>query len=214
MARASKGWAVGAGTVCIVASGLVWLLVLKGTKLADAITTIGILLTAVATGWAAYQSRLSAQASQASARDARLALALHVRPTPWLILLHELGDVDRDWTWYVRQTNGYCQNATLHWIVDGQRRETAIGSISAAQPVVHRSALLDHSISATAVPEHISGVVLEWEDTSGRMRWRCRWEFQNFTGVGGEVEAHGAIVAGFQNSEFPAMEPGEIEPVW
>lgn len=109
----------------LAAVGLTWALTVVSEAWRNAVIAAAGAIAASATTWAAYEARRAAMASASSARDARLALALHNRPWPHINLVRENGVEGAPWKWYVSMSSqSAAVQLRLTWTLDGQSKFT------------------------------------------------------------------------------------------
>ncbi len=162
--------------VVIVVVGLTWALAIVSEAWRNAVIATAGVIAASATAWAAYEARRAAMASASSARDARLALALHNRPWPHVHLVHENGVEGVPWKWYITMSS---QSAAallrLTWTLDGQGKFATHERLTRGE-IWEQETFLPAIIAASNAAQHLASVTLEWEDDDKLMRWRSAVE--------------------------------------
>jgi hypothetical protein len=169
-------WLIGGGSV--VAGGLLlWLLVWRGATLQAAVATVAAVIAACATVASSWLARKAAEASAATARDARLALGMHNPPIVHGNIVRDGGIDGARWTWVLlAQFGPDAARVELTWLADGraQKEERALlrGDEIWVTPV-H----VEDWVQAKDIERHVSGAALSWEDGAGRLRWRSTISF-------------------------------------
>lgn len=176
------------------------------------LTSVGALMAALATAWAAYEAHSAAMTSAASSRDARMALALHDRSWPHVHLWPEQGQGGQPWTWYVTLGSGAAaSDLQLIWTVDGQIRQ-------ARRPDLHDGETWDApsyvpmDVGAVDLRRRVGSVEIQWQDKNGLMRWRSSIEIAE--GVSRGCPAPYAVQLGTEEVEIPHVNNGTPIAVW
>jgi hypothetical protein len=121
--RSRSSLAITVLLLALVAAGLTWALSIVSEAWRNAVIAAAGVIAASATAWAAYEACRAAIASASSARDARLALALHNRPWPHINLVRENGIEGATWKWYVYMSSqSTAVRLRLMWTLDGQNK--------------------------------------------------------------------------------------------
>lgn len=208
----SKGWWVG-GALAVAL--LVWFLVWKGSKVQDALTAAATICATVVAVAAAGRSVRSANSSREAERHARLALAMHNRPTVNISLMREKGSDAGEWTFYLTNPSGTgISNIQMTWTADGLRRERDIPTLSYGH-LVDQIAFVPATLSAGELFRHIGSVRLEWEDRDGLVRWARTYQLKDEPPSGpGRFDPDGIDVSDWGLVVQPILWPGPMDPVW
>lgn len=170
--------------LALVVVGLTWALEVVSDSWRNAVIASAGVIAASATAWAAHEARRAAIASASSARDARLALALHNRPWPHVNLVRKDGTEGAPWQWYVYMSGqSSAVRLRLTWTLDGQGKFATWERLAVGE-MWEQASFLPATVAASEAAQHLGSVSLAWEDEEGLMRWRSAVEVTDFSSEG------------------------------
>lgn len=196
----------------LVAVGLTWALAVVSDAWRNAVIAAAGVIAASATAWAAYEARRAAIASASSARDARLALALHNRPWPHINLVRENGVEGAPWKWYVYMSSqSAAVRLRLTWTLDGQSKFATHERLT-WEEIWEQATFLPAVVTASDAAQHLASVCLEWEDDDKLMRWRSAVEVTTLASEGA-FRPYGSSNH-FATSHVVGVNNNPPRPVW